>query len=424
MEKKFNQLIENFKEIPGFSVKSDTNKEGTRTVVFYNRPVEEVLSTKEKIRELFATQKQEEADYKILKIVRKYSYDYIYLIYNKKKNCIIKKHYLYALGFNSKTKTAFPKISFYTQSVYNKKNLYYIATKIEGGRVKNAGKAFPAMLNDCFFVSNDTKVFTRTVLGIKEWADKMTYHYMPQMWAKKWEDSPSIWEPIEEKFKTKIPKRLKNYSPREVFNILEVIKDKNQLNWLCQQAKKADKEQNLSNIIAKNAVAKADLRDPYYYDSMLIDDWIRMAQKLGRKINLNLSMKRIDQQHDEFDQDLKSERMPEIKVHETFKKLNPAEAPFTMSLIDSKEKLLAESTKQKHCVATYAEKINNGGCAILSIEYEGKPYTLEVVPEYNSTLDSPTIIGVKMRQLKGFRNINPPEELVNKVQHWINNQKL
>ena len=99
--------------------------------------------------------------------------------------------------------------------------------------------------------------------------------------------------------------------------------------------------------------------------------------------------------------------VPEIKVNEVYKKaLEGLEYPY--ELIETKDRLVQESVELHHCVGTYANQINSGSCAIFSVEYEGKRWTLQVAA--SSIQDKVIFTPV---QFKGLCN-NPAPDLIGK----------
>ena len=64
-----------------------------------------------------------------------------------------------------------------------------------------------------------------------------------------------------------------------------------------------------------------------------------------------------------------------------------------------------------HCVSSYAQKINNGDCAIFSINYSDAKYTLEVGISNNI---------YQLSQIRGKYNCNAPEELINSINQHFN----
>ena len=66
-----------------------------------------------------------------------------------------------------------------------------------------------------------------------------------------------------------------------------------------------------------------------------------------------------------------------------------------------------EGLKMNHCVATYVTSVNNGHCAIFSLD----DATLEIGLTHSK--------GIVLRQLKTFANKNVPEALYNGVKNKI-----
>ena len=108
-----------------------------------------------------------------------------------------------------------------------------------------------------------------------------------------------------------------------------------------------------------------------------------------------------------------------IKTHDVYKDALKDFA-YEYELIDDKERLIQESIEMSHCVATYADRINNGYCGIFSIMYEGSRYTLEVV----QSMFSDEKKALSYNQLKGKFNSAPPAGLVEAVNNVLKPQLL
>lgn len=148
--------------------------------------------------------------------------------------------------------------------------------------------------------------------------------------------------------------------------------------------------------------------------SQEVRDYIRMLSTLGKKINLNIKgMKRLCFEHDELASRISSSTIPKIKVKRYYPTIQSGEG-FVVERIEDKNRLVAESEIQKHCVKTYAMYINRGTCCIYSFldKSDGRRYTLEVQVHKNPELKKQVFI---LNQIRGKFNSSPPVETLSRV---------
>lgn len=136
-------------------------------------------------------------------------------------------------------------------------------------------------------------------------------------------------------------------------------------------------------------------------------DIANMCKILNQKFKLSWKTKRITEFHDSLTKELNSFRtmfksetifQPALK-HQTLPKDK-------FELIVSGRRLLQEGLDLNHCVASYEERIKLGHCAIYSVEWESKRYTIEMVEWL-------------VNQCRGYKNSNPPQSLLD----YINEEK-
>lgn len=136
-------------------------------------------------------------------------------------------------------------------------------------------------------------------------------------------------------------------------------------------------------------------------------DIANMCKILNQTFKLSWQKKRITEFHDSLTAELNSFRamfktesifQPALK-HQTLPKDK-------FELIVSGRRLLQEGLDLNHCVASYEERIKLGHCAIYSIEWESKRYTIEMVEWL-------------VNQCRGYKNSNPPQSLLD----YINKEK-
>ena len=113
----------------------------------------------------------------------------------------------------------------------------------------------------------------------------------------------------------------------------------------------------------------------------IINDYVRMCLKSKIKVQLKMtSLSKLLRYHENLVLKSRNKNIPMIKIPKSskFSKLRKL-LPEDFEWIKSKRRLLAEAVMQQHCVASYADYINEDICAIYSFMYkpEGKRYTLE-----------------------------------------------
>lgn len=155
-------------------------------------------------------------------------------------------------------------------------------------------------------------------------------------------------------------------------------------------------------------------------------DYVKMLNKIGRKINLNISSyATIKNRHDELDREMLNMKLSNkgrrLKIAEDFPEFKSTEL-IECEMIKTVHRLNLESQVLKHCVHSYKDRIDRGECAIYSIVFDEKRYTLQIGRAVK------TVDGVKykviegeekedavntfsIRQLKGKHNKNPSENM-------------
>lgn len=149
-----------------------------------------------------------------------------------------------------------------------------------------------------------------------------------------------------------------------------------------------------------------------YSKNQMVKDSIELAYKLNTKVNLSWSFKRMKNEHDTMSAILTNLILEmenrELLINPIFKKFEEYSG---YDLLSTSKELAIEGFKNKHCVATYAQKVDSGKCAIYSIE----GYTCEIQKDTSNNLI--------INQFKGNKNIEAPQELkseVNIIIHTFN----
>jgi hypothetical protein len=164
----------------------------------------------------------------------------------------------------------------------------------------------------------------------------------------------------------------------------------------------------------------------YLYDCSIL------AESLNRKLNATWGFKRLVAEHDEMSfivtNYLYEATNSDLKIGKSFYEF----ATYLTEgiLIQTSKDLAYEGLKQKHCVGSYADRVNKGSTAI----YHYKGYTLQVseivihTPEpvrdsQGNVLFYPTSSYDKeliISQLLGRKNTLPPPEIREEIQSQLN----
>lgn len=143
------------------------------------------------------------------------------------------------------------------------------------------------------------------------------------------------------------------------------------------------------------------------FDGFYVDDYIHMSRVLKNPISLKFkSINGLMRVHQKLSEQIKLNDMPEIKIPKrySFKKLK---LPEKYELITTKERLYAETTMNCNCVWSYADKINDGDCAIYSVVENGNRYTIEICMDYDNNF--------YIEQMFGYKNSFCPQEYIDEL---------
>jgi hypothetical protein len=136
-----------------------------------------------------------------------------------------------------------------------------------------------------------------------------------------------------------------------------------------------------------------------------VEDVIRMAKRQERRINLTWSPSRWRDEHSKLSRAETLARLSttnEVYDLSTYEVHLPEAARRT--LIRSSKRLGFEGLRQRHCVASYHDRIMRGGCAIASVIVERQRWTVQL--ERTGIPDTPLAITQIKTRLNG---IAPPD---------------
>ncbi|MEK6828866.1 MAG: PcfJ domain-containing protein [Nanoarchaeota archaeon] len=159
-------------------------------------------------------------------------------------------------------------------------------------------------------------------------------------------------------------------------------------------------------------------------------DYFKMLRENNMKINLDISSYvTLKARHDELSRKILVRKKVKggrgrLKVGKVYPDIKSM-PELGVEKIKSVQRLNRESEMLHHCVHSYKERINSGECAIYSLLFDEEIYTLQVVAEkinspiieFNDcvnvvkTEDREEKYNLRMVQLRGKHNCNPPEEM-------------
>lgn len=145
-----------------------------------------------------------------------------------------------------------------------------------------------------------------------------------------------------------------------------------------------------------------------------IVDTLRMAREQGRKVNLHWSAKRWKEEHDRLSRFETLNRLSgEATVYDlsNFTELLPS--TFTGYLIPTSKRLGAEGLRQRHCVASWHERIKAGRTAIATIFVKQQRFTVELF-----LIESPAR-KLNIGQVRGRFNALPTKEESNAIHEML-----
>ena len=146
-------------------------------------------------------------------------------------------------------------------------------------------------------------------------------------------------------------------------------------------------------------------------DEYIIKDYIKMCIELKEKVNLQISYKKLQSEHNRLTLLYDGKKVHQFKIPDTT--LSKLKLPKKYVLITGKRMLLEEAATQHHCVATYADKIRNGKCLIYTTLFQEKRYTIEIVFNRKKYI---------ARQIRGIYNSSPPTELSKELKKLLKDE--
>ncbi len=138
-----------------------------------------------------------------------------------------------------------------------------------------------------------------------------------------------------------------------------------------------------------------------------VDDAVSMSVALGRKVNLSWSHQRWKSEHSRLARMVTLKNLASQSVVydlASYERLLPA--IWSGYLIKTSRRLGMEGLRQRHCVASYTDRIERGLCAIAVVLIHHSRWTVELYIELGS---------LKIRHIKGRYNRTPDDEVVDLI---------
>lgn len=129
-----------------------------------------------------------------------------------------------------------------------------------------------------------------------------------------------------------------------------------------------------------------------------VHDVIRMAKQQKRRVNLAWSPNRWKAEHDRLSRAEALRRMVEHNTHYDVSRYEAyLPAHFPGYLIRTSRRLGMEGLRQRHCVASYHDRLQNGSCAIATVLLDRTRWTVELKLT-DDAAHSLRIVQIKTRQ--------------------------
>lgn len=141
------------------------------------------------------------------------------------------------------------------------------------------------------------------------------------------------------------------------------------------------------------------LSDELLRGGALLHDSLVMAKTLGRTVNFSWTRRRLKEEHDKWAKIISDivfiDGDREMVIGEIFLEF---EKFSNYQVIKTTKDMAYEGKRQNHCVATYVNRVDSGGCAIVTT----KEYTVELGSKHTQHGQI-----VMINQLKGYNNCEP-----------------
>lgn len=343
---------------------------------------------------------------------------HVSIAYRHEKDTISITERKFGIAWNSIKKRYYPSKRIVNKLSYTPKGLWTFGQKDRKPRVLMGGNA----------------AHTGRVEDYVDWAVKeiLEINYDWQGFKASWKhflNTRNEFDFLEKKYGVRLPKAFRALSTFDMCKAAEIINPQD-FNRLCQIISAHNWHQERKVSLDHLLTRAMGITDNHMIRDWM-DDHLHFKQKLNLKIN---SIKRLQEEHRRMSYARSLEKFEVVTPHEKYWDiLSQIDPSVKVELIMTKERLLDETVKMAHCVATYGAKINRGDAAIFHIEYLGVPYTLEVseinLPLY-TTATGTKHLGFYRQQIRGFANDvgcdGPPQSLKNAIDITLElyNEKL
>lgn len=139
------------------------------------------------------------------------------------------------------------------------------------------------------------------------------------------------------------------------------------------------KEENIANIINAGIQVYHDRDEDLSQIETEIRDYVNNS--IRNKVPVNLaykSVKKIITKNVDIVLERANKSTPKVIISKNSKYISLSEnLPECFEWIRTRQRIIAEGQLMRHCVASYADKVNNDRCAIYHLYFDGKNYTIE-----------------------------------------------
>lgn len=152
----------------------------------------------------------------------------------------------------------------------------------------------------------------------------------------------------------------------------------------------------------------------------VVEDYINLCRKTKTRINLkHTSAKKLKEEHDNLAVRYTKKNVPLIKIPRKtkFKALDRM-LPIGFEKITSRKRIILEGINMHHCVALYAQKINEDKCAIYSLVYKDRKYTIEF------GMTGGEHVKYKIRQIQSICNRGCSKDVREYVKSFIKQESM
>lgn len=173
-----------------------------------------------------------------------------------------------------------------------------------------------------------------------------------------------------------------------------------------------DRNLYLMNLLKDDENKESYIVSRDYQRNSVLEDLVKQAQILDRKVDFEWSLKRLKSEHDTWTKEIMD--MEGANIDDTpLDYIKKFDLLPEMTLLDSQKKVWSEGKLMKHCVYTnYWSQIKSGNYIAYHIETKDEVATLGIHVHDHS---------IELNQIYGPFNNPISHDLRVKIENWINN---